>query len=182
MRATAEIWRPVLGLDGWYEVSDLGRVRSVSRILTVQTKRGAYQRRRIGRVLRSGRKPSGHVAVSLWKEHDCRHEHVHVLVLEAFIGPRPDGCYGCHRDGRPSNNALANLYWGTPAENSADKLAHGTHRQGEQIPWARLTEADVRTIRSLRGVRPQSQIAAEYGIAQAQVSRIVHRHAWRHVA
>lgn len=52
---------------------------------------------------------------------------VHQLVLEAFIGPRPDGMEGRHLDGDRFNNRLDNLAWGTPKQNTADSIAHGTH-------------------------------------------------------
>lgn len=52
---------------------------------------------------------------------------VHHLVLEAFVGPMPEGHEGCHRDGDRTNNHLGNLYWGTRAENVRDAIEHGTH-------------------------------------------------------
>lgn len=57
------------------------------------------------------------------------HERVHRLVLEAFIGPCPDGMVGCHTDGDPLNNRLDNLRWDTPSNNNRDKRAHGTDHQ-----------------------------------------------------
>lgn len=55
---------------------------------------------------------------------------LHRLILEAFVGPCPPGCETRHLDGDPGNNALSNLAWGTPAENTADRKKHGriTHR------------------------------------------------------
>jgi hypothetical protein len=65
-----------------------------------------------------------HVAISrqahgktLWK--------IHALVLTTFVGPRPEGMYGCHIDGDPSNNHVSNLYWGTPTQNVHDMIRHG---------------------------------------------------------
>ena len=52
---------------------------------------------------------------------------VHRLVLEAFVGPAPDGMDGCHRDDDKDNNTLDNLYWGTRAENMADQVRNGRH-------------------------------------------------------
>ena len=52
---------------------------------------------------------------------------VHHLVLEAFIGPRPEGWWGLHRDDDPLNNSVDNLYWGTPDQNVGDAIESGRH-------------------------------------------------------
>lgn len=54
---------------------------------------------------------------------------VHRLVLEAFVGPRPDAYQGCHYDGDPTNNRLDNLRWDTASANNKDRVRHGRH------PW-----------------------------------------------
>ncbi len=54
---------------------------------------------------------------------------VHRLVLAAFVGPCPEGMEARHMDGYPSNNALANLVWGTPADNRADNRKHGRYSE-----------------------------------------------------
>ena len=50
---------------------------------------------------------------------------IHSTVLETFVGPRPDGCYACHRDGNRADNSLKNLKWATPKENQKDRVDHG---------------------------------------------------------
>lgn len=73
--------------------------------------------------------PVGYHAVKL--QNGGRHTRVsvriHTLVLESFVGPRPDGHVGCHNDGDIDNNAPSNLRWDTQANNLADMKAHGTH-------------------------------------------------------
>ncbi|MGH8035083.1 MAG: HNH endonuclease signature motif containing protein, partial [Lysobacterales bacterium] len=54
---------------------------------------------------------------------------VHRLVLEAFVGPCPDGMVGCHNDGDTRNNRLSNRRWDTPGSNNRDKQVHGTDHQ-----------------------------------------------------
>ena len=105
----------------------------------------------------------------------------HELVLTAFVGPRPEGMYGCHRDDCPDNNAVENLYWGTPKQNSADKIRHGNQPMGETIPWSKLTEDDVRRIREMAGSISQDKMAIMFGVQQSHISRIVNRREWRHV-
>jgi hypothetical protein len=124
-----EEWRPII--DG-YEVSNLGRVRSLDRIVTM--KNGVSRRRR-GRILKPFKGDAyNHQVVSLGHR-DRRY--VHILVLNAFVGPRPSEAHeACHNDGDPLNNALANLRWDTASANQRDRLRHGTHH------YARRTHCD----------------------------------------
>jgi NUMOD4 motif/HNH endonuclease len=116
----AETWRPVMGYEGLYEVSDLGRVRSLDRM--------TGRRLRRGRILKAiPQKRGGHLHVSLCADGTEVVRHVHRIVLEAFVGPRPDGMETRHLDGDPVNNALTNICWGTYADNRQDMLRHGKH-------------------------------------------------------
>ena len=109
-------WKPIPGYPG-YEVSDQGEVRSVP----------APGSRRHGRVL----KPTfshGYRYVGLYRDggkQPDRRIKVSVLVLEAFVGPRPEGLHACHRDDVRDHDTLDNLYWGTPEENVADAYSNG---------------------------------------------------------
>ena len=109
--------------------------------------------------------------------------YVHVLVLEAFVGPCPKGMECLHGDGNPSNNALSNLRWGTRVENAGDKILHGTHIEGEDSHLAKLTEGQVREIRALYSIRrlKQKTIAKMYGVSKETVSRVCRRVNWKNV-
>ena len=76
--------------------------------------------------------------------------YLHRLIAEAFHGPCPDGHQCRHLDGDRSNNAAANLAWGTPQENNADKAAHGTASYGEKNPMAALSAGAVLAMRRRR--------------------------------
>lgn len=122
----SERWLPVVGYEGKYEVSDLGRVRSLDRL----DSRG--HRRRGMLMSQSPIDDAGHLAVNLCSDGISSTKKVYRLVLVAFIGTPPPGMEGCHRDGDPSDNRLANLYWGTHSDNMLDRVAHGTHSQANQ--------------------------------------------------
>lgn len=107
-----EQWRAVPGHEGRYEVSDLGRVRSLRRCIVLATARASRY---------------GHRSVSLSVAGERRTARVHHLVLEAFVGPRPAGLETRHLNGDPSDNRLANLTYGTPSENQRDRVRHGNH-------------------------------------------------------
>lgn len=171
MRGHEEQWRPVVGHEGRYEVSDLGRVRSL------QSARGTPWHD--GPMLMEPRKHTGgYLRVGLRR----KDAFVHALVLEAFVGPRPPGMQAAHLDGTRTNNALANLRWATPTENQRHRVEHGTALRGERIGNARLTEFAVRQIRS--GVfigLSQRQIGALFGVSASAVSLAKSGKNWRHL-
>jgi len=125
---TAEEWRPVVGYEGAYEVSDHGRVRSLGRTMTDRIGR---PRRVPGGVLTPGR-AAGYQRVQLCADDRRGNAYVHTLVLEAFVGPRPVGMEGLHGDGDPDNCTPGNLHWGTHQENTLDRVRHGRHRFANQ--------------------------------------------------
>lgn len=116
---------------------------------------------------------------------DGRHvmKTLHCIVLESFVGPRPQGMHACHfPDHDPANCRLENLRWDTPQNNQADTIKMGRQRLGENCPWAKLTAGDVREIRRLRasGV-PVADVAAKFGIHVESVTRIANRRSWTHL-
>jgi hypothetical protein len=121
-----ETWKAVAGYEGLYEVSDMGRLRSLDRT----DSRG---RHRTGRVLTPRASGAyGHVAFDLYVGGVPRRVTAHALVLETFIGPRPAGMEGCHNNGAPTDNRLANLRWDTTSENHRDSVRHGTHAMAKR--------------------------------------------------
>lgn len=127
MQSTQEQWRPITGYEGWYEVSNLGQVRRLERKVTCT--RGITRTIR-GRILKQGlstRSGKPRPLVTLVKNGKAKTHYVHWLVLEAFIGPRPAGHEGCHRDDDSLNNTASNLYWGTRSDNLYDMVRNGLH-------------------------------------------------------
>ncbi|WP_157257602.1 NUMOD4 motif-containing HNH endonuclease [Oerskovia sp. Root918] len=121
----SEAWKPIDGFEGQYEVSDLGRVRSMDRV----DPRG---RLRDGRHLSPFATRKGHLRVALCHGTGNRKLYIHRLVLEAFVGPAPDGTEACHGDGNPAHNALENLRWDSRSENNRDRVRHGTHHEARK--------------------------------------------------
>ena len=124
-----ERWLPIPDFPE-YEASTAGRVRSKDK--TVNHWRGG-KRLRKGRVLKPGWCGGGgryHFYRLANSEGKILSRMAHRLILETFVGPRPEGMQGCHNDNDPHNNAISNLRWDTPAANNADKIAHGTWQGG----------------------------------------------------
>lgn len=119
-----ERWLPVVGWDGYYEVSDLGNVRSVDRVIT---RSDGQERFWSGRQLQHGFNRHGYPMVHLSRHSSPITKKVHHLVLEAFVGPRPDGMEACHNNGDRSDPSLSNLRWDTPSANQRDSVIHGHH-------------------------------------------------------
>jgi hypothetical protein len=122
---------------------------------------------------------SGHCIVYLGQK---KPRYVHRLVLEAFVGPCPDGQECLHGDGDPLNNRLDNLKWGTPKENSEDRMRLGESARGERHGQAKLTEAIVlRIVVESVGGRSRKDIAAEHGVTVGNVQAILEGRSWGHV-
>jgi hypothetical protein len=123
-------WKPVKGYEGLYEVSNKGQVRTLKRVWN------SGPEHRIARQIQpkiKAAKPdrNGYVRLTLSKKGIKSRKSVHTLVLEAFVGPAPEG-YECrHLDGNKENNCQENLCWGTPQENAADRKKHGTQTGGK---------------------------------------------------
>jgi hypothetical protein len=113
-----EEWRDIAEFPG-YQVSDLGRVRSVDRWLT-----NALGQRRFlhGRILRPLKGPGGYSTVHLTFK--AMNRYIHHLVMFAFKGPTPEGQEILHNDGDKANPRLGTLRFGTRAENMADARLH----------------------------------------------------------
>ena len=116
-------WRPVVGYEGRYEVSDDGRVRSLSRV--VMRSNGAPQSVRARELIQCDFK--GYRAVNLAMNGSAKVGLVHRLVASAFIGKGEIGQEVCHGDGTRTNNNASNLRWGSRSDNMQDALRHGTH-------------------------------------------------------
>jgi hypothetical protein len=181
-QSIGETWLPIPGWEGLYEVSDHGRVKSLSRV--VMHSQGGPKRIR-ERIL-SNRIGSSYPMVSLYAAGVSFERQVHELVLTTFVGPCPEGMECRHRDGDKTNARLDNLHWGTHSDNEQDKKLHGTDNRGDKHPLAKLSDDEVCAIRS--EYRRWSyhrtnmrEICAKYGITQPTLSRIVSRKGWTHL-
>lgn len=115
-----ETWRAIPGYEGIYEVSDLGRLRSLPRV----DAQGA--RRRLRMFHPSRMDGWGHLGVKLRRDGVATSFYVHRLVLEAFVGPCPPGMEACHWNDVPDDNRLSNLRWATKSENRFDCVRNGS--------------------------------------------------------
>lgn len=175
-----EEWRPVVGFEDYYSVSDAGRVRSEARTIIRQDGSSTTVRTRLMKQAMGVDCP--YLTVSLSHGGVATTRYVAHLVLQAFDGPCPAGMEACHGDGKSDNNRRVNLRWDTRPNNHADKLAHGTATIGEKNPAAVLTDESVSRLRARRadGVSYR-KLAAEFGVSPMTAYRAAVGESWSHL-
>jgi hypothetical protein len=170
-----EIWKPVIGFDGNYEVSDLGRVRSLERITKIPNGWRTFP----SKVLKPIFAGTGYLVANLCVNGKKKQKHIHAMVLDAFVGPSPYGNQACHKNGIRSDARLDNLRWDTIKNNHADKMGHGTHLFGEAHGNAKLTNSQAAEIKY--SIESRAAIASRFGISASTVKKIRIGKAWPHV-
>lgn len=118
----SEEWRPIPGFEGFFSVSNTG--------LVFNHRRGRLQVADL---------TSRYVRYAISANGKRRRENAHVLVLECFVGPS-NGLWGLHRNDIKTDNRVENLYWGTPKQNSLDRIANGKSMRGESNPRSRMSD------------------------------------------
>lgn len=163
-----ETWSAIDGYAGVYEISDLGRVRSIVK--------GGILKPLIGR--------NGYARICLSKDGEIRRFSIHRLVLSAFVGGWPPSMEACHLNGVRADNRLANLRWDTRSANATDKSKHGTnaYNRGERHGNSRLLSGDIERAKDLVCFGyTQKELAKWLNSSQSNISRILRGRAWKHL-
>jgi hypothetical protein len=173
----------VPGYEGIYDVSSLGRVRSLERLVPSMNRHGPFQKIVRGKILKGNDIPAGYKRMNLCKNGKARIVNVHLIVAEAYLGPRPSSHVCRHLNGYPHDNRAVNLAWGTHKENARDMVKHGTTACGERSGQAKLTEADVRCIRHLLNNTELTQrgIGRIFDVKWSAIWKINNGKSWAHV-
>jgi len=172
-----EVWKPAVTFEGLYEVSNYGQVRRIS----------LFGKPIEPRILVKDHNAFGYVTAHLYQDGKLKKRFVHRLVMEAFVGARPEGDYEInHKDGDKANNLTTNLEYITRSENKLHALyilrtIDRVHR-GEQKYNAKLTEVKVRELRALyaAGV-PIPKLADQYEVTHACINSAVKGKSWKHI-
>lgn len=167
-------WRPIVGYEEIYEVSEHGDVRRI-----VAKKHG---KRAINELWSFHEMPRGYLRLELTDANGKPKKWLkHVLVAYAFLGERPQGYEINHIDGDKSNCHYSNLEYVTPSENAkhAFRLGLKVPRRGELNGMAKLTDEMVLEIRiRYNNGEHQIPLSREYGISQAVVSNVIRMQSW----
>ena len=177
-----ETWRPIPGYEETHEVSNLGRVRSLSKVIC--TKNGRIKNLK-GRILKQYLNPKGTGYFKVWLcrgNHDNKQFSVHRLVAMAFVENPNSKPQVNHMDCNSRNNKAVNLEWVTPSEQIQHAYDNGLitlDRRGVKNSQSKITPDDVRVIR--RAEKSKADLAAQFGISISQIERIQRRVMWNHV-
>lgn len=170
---TFELWLPVVGWEGWYEVSNMGRVR---RIKPGQgTKADTLKQQMTGR---------GYPCVGLCRDGHAKRYPIHVLVANAFHGLRPDGYEPNHKNANRLDARPENLEWITRRENRGEAVRTGRwkapDRRGSANSFAKLTEQQIKAIRATQDKTP-TELATIYGCDVSNIRLILRRKTWTNI-
>lgn len=171
-----EVWRDIPTWEGSYQVSNEGRVRSVTRVIPAS--RGSGTRTMQGKVLAATVRKNGYPMVDLTAPGGRRESrYVHHLVLLVFVGPRPADCPEIrHRNGVKTDCTLTNLVYGTRVENAEDRAAHGQEGRragsGSDHPHSKLTPGDVEFIKLSEGLISQRELGRQFKVSHGRIGAI----------
>jgi len=157
-----EVWKPVVGYEGWYEVSNNGRLKRVKSAC------GTFA----GRILKPFlSKNTGYFQVDLFKSNSGKRRSVHCIVAESFVGPSR-GKEVNHIDGDKTNNEDSNLEYVTRSENTLHAYSLGLIPRGSKSHRSILTEVEVLEIKQLLGNETHKVIAEKFNVTESTISAI----------
>ena len=172
-----EIWRDIENYEGFYQVSNQGRIKSLDRY--VNSKNGSVQLKK-GKILKPNIDNGGYLGVSLQFNSKVKFVRIHRLVAITFI-PNPNNLpIVLHKDDNPANNNVDNLKWGTHQDN---KVIKKRQAKGEKQHLSKLNEQQVLEIREkyIPIIYSQRDLAKEYSVAQSTIKNIINRKTWKHI-
>lgn len=144
-----EIWKDVVGYEGFYQVSNLGKIRSLDRILIVKNQYSEHERIQKGQMLKLSADSLGYIKIDLCDNlSKSKSVKLHCLIMQAFIGERPNKFHINHINGIKTDNRLINLEYVTPSQNIKHAYDTGLniHKNAHEWHRSKLSEADVEYI------------------------------------
>jgi len=163
-----EEWRNIGGYEGLYQVSDIGRVRSVAS----------------GNIKALAKNSTGYYRADLWKDNAGRKVFIHRMVYAAFHGDIKKGLIINHKNGSPLDNRASNLEMCTHLENSQHAWRTGlTDNRGEKHGLSKLKEVDVIFIRENLNKKEFNAnfLAARFSVRPSTIRKVTARLSWKHV-
>jgi hypothetical protein len=168
-----EVWKDIAGYEGTYQVSNMGRVRSLDRIIKCANR---DDMRKKGQIIRPYVDRNGYLLVLLTVQKVKTHLEVHRAVMNAFVGPLPPGHHTHHINDNRTDNRLENMVYLTKSVHTSV-----THR-GENARCARLKEPQVLEIKKLLAAGVHFlDIAPLFGVHGNTIQDIKHNRTWKHL-
>lgn len=178
-----EIWKDIPGYEGYYQVSDLGRVRGIDREFIRKDKWGGTSPfKRKGRIIKNKLNFHGKYFVTLSKNNKVKEWHVAKLVLLAFVGTPESDQECCHRNDIQTDNRLVNLYWGTRKDNIRDKHRNDKVAYGVRAGNSKLKDGEVWLIKKLLHNKiKKTTIAKMFKVTRQSIRHIELNNVWKHI-
>lgn len=180
----SEQWKDIKGREGFYQVSNHGRVRSLDRTI-INSKGVKYNYK--GKILKQSVNTGGYCLVDMSENSIGVKVSVHRLVASAFINRPETNLTVNHIDGNKKNNNSNNLEWCTLSENIKHAFKTGLResRRGSDSNKAKLTEkqvVEIRRVAKFRGYHyDPKQLAIHYDVYHSTIQKIVRRETWKHI-
>lgn len=169
-----EEWRDVVGFEGIYVVSSLGRIMRVAWGRSVKP----------GHIKQASPNRHGYLGTQLSKCGKNYCVRVHRVVAEAFLAPIPEGMEVNHKNGDKADNRVENLEWVRHSDNLKHLYGELGHPPliGSRDGNSKLTEEDIPEIRKLveQGIS-RAQVGRMFGVSGPMISYIINGHNWKHV-
>ncbi len=160
-----EIWKSVIGYENIYEISNLGRIRSIDHIVPHKDGKSRIQK---GRFLHTYISEKGYIQTCLSKEGKRFNTGLHRIIAIAFIKNPNNLPQVNHKDGIKDNNSISNLEWSTNQENQLHAVKNGlvNHNYGEDHHMSKLTNKQVVIIRQdINNGKTLTSISKEYNVS-----------------
>lgn len=180
-----EVFMPIEGYEGLYEVSNFGRIKSLERLKKLPGKNQGFKIKE-EQILKNRVNKSGYVVASLCKNGKVKVHLVHRLVLIAFVpNPLKKKCVN-HIDSNRSNNMISNLEWVTHSENSKHAYEYGFKEpiaiKGVRHYRSTFSIEDIHAIRSMiRSKKSVVYIASVFNVTESAISGVKFGRTWRHL-
>ncbi len=175
-----EIWKDIIGYEGLYQISNLGRIKSLPRIRNIRYR--PYMTKE--RILTPTIGNNGYCYIMFQLNSVPKRYLVHRLFAIHFI-PNPENKPQInHKNGIKHDNIPTNLEWCTSAENIRHSYVNGLQKpiKGEKSHNSKLKESDVLNIKEMINEgEKQSDIARIYNVTQSHISDIKHNKKWAHL-
>ena len=171
----SEIWKDIPGFETYYEVSNIGNIRSLRYHGTTRKK---------PRVIVGAINLGGYRKALLYNADQKRFtKNVHVAVLESFSGPRPSPKHhAAHLNGNRTDNRIENLAWVTAKENMRHRDEHNTTLHGVDHHSVKLNPEKVIQIRNLHSQGlSMAELGRMFGVNETSIGKIIKRKTWQRV-
>jgi hypothetical protein len=175
-----EIWKDIEGYEGYYQVSNKGRVMSLSREVVCNNSTRVIKERILNQVIN---KKLGYKYVMLSKDNKQKNHRVHRLVAQAFI-PNPESNPQVnHIDYDKTNNNASNLEWVSQSENMLHSYLNEQSPKGEKSHYSKLSQEDIKCIRNQYNIEKYTldDLSIRYKCSKSNISLIVNNVTWKHI-